>query len=260
METRRQHLWPSLMMAASLALLAGFEFLWLKSEYRTEEEHFREEQSIRLHNAIRELEDSLIQVALWSPVILNADSFECRMPRIRIAHQALNDTTRSVTIMRSKEFNVKDTLRFERRHHRKGSMFLGALSQHLSEAIDTTGKDSLEVTVALVDVITDKLADEPLDVPLAFHLVSWDEVPPDSLGLLSRSYFDVSTGKHYALQYPAYRAYLFRQILPQIGFAVLLFAAAVCVYRDRLLVGDAESSQATTACRNAEQSHCKYYP
>ncbi len=219
---RNQISWPLILMMGSLCLLAAFEFFWLRSEYQDEQELLQEQQSYRFHSAIRELEDSLFQVSVWTPYQLNKDSFECQLPRIHFAHREdASDSSRFLTVIRSFDAGPPDSIRFHTRRTRRGSMMLGALSGQFK-----TEGDSLHVTISLPDILSDKLTSMPPDhSDLSFRLIHWeDNSQPDSTGLVSKSYFDLNSGVHYAIVYPQFKGYLIHRILPQILFAIVLFA------------------------------------
>ena len=215
--------WPSVLMIGSLCLLAAFEYFWLRSEYLDEEQLLQEQQTLRLHSAIRELEDSLFQVTAWKPFNVDKDSFECQLPRVHLTHrEGKMDSGKFITVLRSVEAGPPDSLRFHKRRPHKGSMIIGALSGQLA----TSDNDSLHVVVSLPHMLADKLAAMPHEQSdLGFHMISWKEdEQPDSVGLVSKSYFDLSSGTHYAIAYPLFKPYLFRRIVPQMLFAFALFA------------------------------------
>ena len=219
---RRKHIWPTILMAGSLCLLTAFEFVWLRSAYVNEKELMQEQLTRHLHSAIRELEDSLIQVKLWTPEGVILDSLACKPTDVRIHHESsTTDSTRLLTVMKNIQVNISDTLHFRHRKPRKGAMILGALSGH----VDNTSLDSIRLTVSLSDMISAKLHTLEDNNEPEYMLISWTEAPPDTSGLLSKSYFDVFTGEHYALSSARFETELFQRLLPQILFALILFAS-----------------------------------
>jgi len=209
-----------MLMIGSIFLLAAFEFFWLRSEYRDQQQLLQEQQTHRFHSAIRELEDSLFQVRLWTPLNVDKDSIDCRIPRMRIAHHGMaEDTAKLFTIIRSVEVGGQDSIKMHARRVHKGSMMLGNLSGQILAA----GDSSMDAG-KLGALISEKLSEVPSQqTDLGFRLISWQEEQPEDAGLTSRSYFDMSSGTHYALEYPEFKGYLFQRILPQILFAILLF-------------------------------------
>lgn len=220
MQKHKQIVWPSVLMIGSLCLLAAFEFFWLKSEYLDEEELLQEQQTFRLHSAIRELEDSLFQITLWTPKGADQDSLECLSPRIHFAHhEERGDSINFVAVRHNFDAESKDSIKIMARRPIHGSMMLGVLASQMSES-----GDSLSMTFTLPEMIADKLITMPHEQSdLKFRLISWGENPPDSAGLISRAYFDMSSGTHYAIEYPQFKGYLLQRILPQMLFALALF-------------------------------------
>lgn len=213
--------WPLILMTGSLCLLAAFEFFWLRSEYQDEQELLSEQQTYRFHSAIRELEDSLFQVTVWTPQMFDKDSQDFQAPHLKFARRdGVHDTSRVLTVTRSFELGT-DSMHIRHRRSHKGSMMLGALSGQFVSA-----DDSLRVTVSLPDILSDKLTAMPSDhSDLKFQLLYWDDHDrPDSVGLMSKPYFDLSSGTHYAIAYPQFKGYLLHRLVPQILFAITLFA------------------------------------
>jgi hypothetical protein len=59
-------MWINILMAGSLILLAGFEYVWLQSTYTQERELLEERQTQRLHEAVRSLEDKAATSTAYS--------------------------------------------------------------------------------------------------------------------------------------------------------------------------------------------------
>jgi len=113
-------------MVGSLILLAGFEMIWLQNAYDRELEILEEQQTQRLHGIVRDLEDSLFQIALAAPQLAELDSAVRVMPHFRFSKSGTgDDSTRVVAVMRSLAHEQHDTVRFRQRRTRKGAMVLG---------------------------------------------------------------------------------------------------------------------------------------
>jgi len=219
---RSRHIpWPGILMVGSLLLLAGFEVIWLQSAYHREQELLEERQTQRLHGIVRDLEDSLIQTTLLAPQSAGFDSLDHVKTHFRLVKNETGaDSTKVIAMMHSLSDEQHDTLRFRQRHMRKGAMVLGGLLRHIS----FTG-DSSAVAQSLRQMLESKLHEPPMDaLDRQYHLISWSDSLPANDQMVSRPFYDIFSGNHYAISFPGYRAYLFRQMIPQLSFALFLFA------------------------------------
>ncbi len=213
--------WPVVLMTGSLLLLGAFQYFWLRSEYYEQKALLQDQQSHIFHSAIRELEDSLFHHAIWTPLQIDKDSIRLQLPRGSVFYERGPDTARFLRVIRSVDISAEDSQKPPARrsgHHR--FVMLGAISKQIAESGDSLFAQSLPELIA--ERLNRKAGDHE---GLMLRLVHWQDNPPDTAGLISRTYFDAATGTHYAAEYPDYQFYLLRRILPQLLFAILLFAS-----------------------------------
>ena len=233
MGANRSSYLPLGIMVVSLILLGLFEFSWLKKEYQDQEDWLHSEQNDQLVHAIRSLEDSLFEEMVLTPLQVRKDSLEFISPRGSrlLFERGKEDSAQVMTIVRS--INVpkqKKSQRSERgqRYRNHYSMMLGALSLHLAE-----GKDSVLTTLDLSRLIKEKLEEQKGSAPdLHYVMTTWPESDTSSAiaGLASRPYFDAGSKQHFAIVYPEYNNFILKRILPQILFALLLFAGITTAF------------------------------
>jgi signal transduction histidine kinase len=204
-------------MIGSLCLLAGFEYVWLRSEYSIERKLLEEQQTLNLHTAIRELEDSLFHsVIVEARIPDDTTGYIAARVNIRSGNQdAVKDTSHLVKMIRHIHSGDHDSLRVRRMRSHRGATMLGTLVNQ------TSGGDSIHVAVILDKMIMQKL--QATGTETGASLVTWNSTQPETGGLVSKPFYDFYSGTHYALLNADYRPYLLRQMIPQMLFALLLF-------------------------------------
>lgn len=226
MSKTRHFPWASVLVAGSILLLAAFEVFWLRSVYHNEKRILQEEQTMRLHSSIRELEDSLFQVRMWTPFDADQDSFACAYPRVVMQRVKTGDSTTLFTMLRNTDTAAQDSIRMKHRRHRRGNIMLGTLAWQTKSATDTG-----TVVLLIKDMITHKLTEpEVSSSDPAGKLVVWSDQTPDTSGVTSKPFFDVFSNTHFALSNTDYQSVVLRRMMPQILFALILFAIITAAF------------------------------
>jgi signal transduction histidine kinase len=208
-------------MGGSILLLAGFEFVWIRSEYTREYEALEDTQTQRFHEIIRELEDSIFQSALLTKTFPEQDSAHAFEPHFRVAiDDGSIDTARVISVIRRFDHRMHDTLRHVQWRGRKRTMILGGLLQRLST--DTDSVTQQQVLQQMLNAKLHSLPEDPLSTQL--QLIVWKDSIPSGAGTVSRPFFDVFSERQYGLSFPGYHGYLLRLLTPQILFALFLFS------------------------------------
>ena len=229
-----------ILMAFSVALLAMFEIFWLRSEYHDQKEWLNKEQSHFFYSAIRSLEDSLFNEMVLRPLQVSVDSFEFSGPSGLLRFQKQKDSSKQVTMIRSRSIDIQERRRDYSTPPKSGprphrSILLGALSMHLSE-----DQDSAVVAARMESMIQEQLLYEESiranGVPLAYNLIHWDDGQTyDEAGMVSAPYIDYWSRQSFAITYPEYVGFLLNKMWRQFAFAFVLFSltavAFAMVYR-----------------------------
>jgi len=226
------------LMGGSLILLAAFIGIWLRKVYRDEYNRLRQQTNFLFFDSVREMEDELFQKVLVDPIVLAyGDSTMPRENNLKVHHrfdttrffvfkqkQAIADSNIELTI-RSRvdsqdgEKPIKGTLSF---------MVAVAESEHRLDSIPFK-LDSLEIKPLLSRKLEINLEDS--DLPPSAQLVCLSNGDTAVVRtILSTTYEDIINGERYAVEIPKYRAYLFRKMLPQVLFSLLLFATVFLAF------------------------------
>ncbi len=232
-----------LMLGTSM-LVITLSVLWLRSAYQDARDNLSRETSYLFADAVRSLEDSLIQHSFLSDLD-HAGHSKTRFGD-GIIDSLIVDGSVVGVIKRRLEKQPKSEENKRRRWHRRalglgGRGFAGMLSLHLqpkdtanvehlyTEKVDPTRSFSmLESTVLPVF--------HKQDYPFTYQLVM-EDVPLSSqadsviqqahegkFSLTTRTYFDLSAGKKYYMAFENVNGYLIGKIRLQIVFTLLLIA------------------------------------
>ncbi|MEO6039039.1 MAG: hypothetical protein ABIQ93_11540, partial [Saprospiraceae bacterium] len=232
----RQRLAVTLMIF-SLGLLLLFLGLFVRNIYTDELETLKRESSLLFVNSVRGIEGELFDKLIVRGADIQQEHIRTSLSlRPEAAHR---DSLQVFTYIQKRTF-------------RPGSVEGDTtLRLRMPEGKPLTGnpdmRGALSVIVAMGDkrLMTDSLPRHPMDtarisgllesnfsqavqnagLPVHFRLL---HLPQDSLlakhEFIAGSYTDLASGEQYGAALSDYRPYLFRQLLPQLLFALLLFA------------------------------------
>jgi len=220
-------------MSASLVLLAGFLVLFLKKAWDDEVQAMKKETGFRFVNSIRSIEGRMMDRLLTHDIRGVGDSTEERF-MIRLPKRPEGDSLKIMTFVAEEKFrqerqdtNVK--VRISAAPFGSGEAEIaGSLSMIVSMTSD--GKtDSVHFSsnhprmLAMLDSnFTASMQNSKM--PVEFKIVS-DKNDTVSAGnwVRSGSYTDLASGETYAAELSEYQGYIFKKILPELGFSLGLF-------------------------------------
>lgn len=225
---------PFLLISGSLLLLLIFQGIWLKSAYKQEEELLKESADLVFVEAVREIEDSMLQIALRNPLEFFCDE-EMTFDDLTVAFGFKADTIdgiKAFTQEQKQMFNadsIQISIRTDMTTHRKERQF-GSLSffmattdssdyyMPLLEHCDPNNKTKEQLSTKLKEKIVFT------DLPKDYELADFAEGEKRTKGFYSNTQTDILRGNNYALFFPKHRGYILKRILPQILFSILLFS------------------------------------
>jgi len=231
---------PFLLIFGSLLLLLLFQGAWLKSSYEQEKENMREQADQVFIDAVREIEDSMLQIAVNNLNLLVCNdstsfqdiqvAFGINPQRIDQARYAFGSNFSSSQILSD---SVKIEIRSDINIHESDKKF-GSLSffMAISDSEDDFSHPFLENCEP--SGLTQQLLASRLDMmmpndglPEIYSLAVLEENEEKKSGFYSSVQKDILSGGQYALFFPKYKGFLFKKILPQILFSLLLFSVIV---------------------------------
>lgn len=257
------------LMAGSLGLLVVFIFLWLNRVYLDEYESLQRETDFLFVNTIRDLEDELFRRTGDKPVILKLtdtiglSSIESTGRAITLIDSIVVSKFRSDTLMHSMDSNpelpgfdhmsVKMVKRFDQRvdecpdsnvtirvqtmggQNDNSNALNGSISFYMELETDSLTSDSAKLN-ATIDLLNDRLwksiGDQRL-LPGNFNIIvladSLEHIPPLKK-LTSTHYHDVFSGDALAMEIPDFRLFIFKKMIPEILFALLLFGSIILAF------------------------------
>lgn len=217
---------PLLLIVGSLLLLLLFQGVWLKSSFDQEKETMREQADLVFMEAVREIEDSMLQIALENPLDFFCDE-NMTVDDISVAFGLKTKTsnTRTNIVVPSSVRTDVSTLRDERQ--------FGSLSFFMATTDSSDYYmplfDDCEPNNQTKEQLEKKLEKTMLrtDLPKDYQLASFTENEERQAGFYSNTQTDILRGNSYALFFPSYRSFILKKILPQILFSILLFGIMV---------------------------------
>ncbi len=237
-----RHSIPSFLIFGSLVLLLLFQGVWLNSTYEQEKEQLREQADRVFMDAVREIEDSILRIA-----ILDIDQLLCddttnftdmqvafgiqtdHVTQIKNSVQPIRTNLQKYTSNINKDSILKIDIRTSVKSYREDKAF-GSLSFFIatSDSSDSFSHPFLEDCDSIN--LTKQLLEEELaslmpgeNLPENYRLAVLDQEEKEP-GLYSNTQQDILRGGNYALFFPNYRMFLLKKILPQILFSALLFS------------------------------------
>jgi two-component sensor histidine kinase len=225
-----RHRFSIVLMSTSLVLLAGFLVLFMKKAWDDEVSSLKKETGFLFINSIRGIEGQMMDRLITHNIRgLGGDSLEENFT-IRLREPAKGDTTKIVTFLHDREVRVQEDKQMKVRvaalPTEKGeSEFSGSLSMiiALSDSDHVEVKRNPEATWTMVDSnFTASMQKSKL--PIGFQVIRLGE---DSLfkdgNMTTGSYTDLASGDKYVAELSDYQGYIFKKILPELGFSLGLF-------------------------------------
>ncbi len=216
--------WLMLISFLLVILLSGS---WLYNTYQSDRDSMMKDATHLFTNAIRSLEDSLIQENVIVHFRRGPGDFTAGRNATR---SGVDDSTQIIVLKkeaRAERDRRAHPLRTFRRRmlSRPDRGFTGSLSFLLGALRDTIRPPQMDDTVS-VQAVQDAIERQldlhmkPQDLPYAYHLHS----TADSLSYraTTKPYHDVSTKRHYALVLKDYRGHLIKGMLPEMLFTLML--------------------------------------
>ncbi|NND05269.1 MAG: HAMP domain-containing histidine kinase [Saprospiraceae bacterium] len=221
--------WPkhriAYLMSISFLLVVILAASWLYNTYQSDRRSLIRDATVQFSNAIRSLEDSIIQENLYVHLHRN--------PSDSIGASRGADTVRHITIRtdsRSLKNRRPPPMRFMRRRmlNRPSDEFAGSLAFLLGGLADTTRMARIQDTASLVvvrAVIQGELKKSmpTQELPYAYQLlVTQDTIETGQS--TTKPYVDISTNNRFALALGNYEGALVKGMLPEILFTILLLS------------------------------------
>ena len=216
-------------------LLLLFQGVWLNNSYKQAKEDLREQADRIFVDAVREIEDSILQIAILDPLDFfcnDSTTVSDLQTAFGIELDSASVIVKSVRNYKShvsSDTTLKIDIRTDIATHRKERKF-GSLSFFM--ATTDTG-DYYQPFLEDCDLgsQTQNLLENELektmpfaDLPKQYRLAILLEGEEKNAGFYSSTQKDILRGNSYALFFPAYRGFLFKKILPQLLFSILLFS------------------------------------
>ena len=240
MNAWKNHRFSFLLALSSLLLLLLFQAFWLSNAYQKEKENLREKADMVFENAVRSIEDSLVQVVFFEdPVHGLKDRMGVRkIKKKRIDTEEIDSELRIFEADSTVELKVdlRSHFQYESDEGKKfGSIALWMASDTLtrieirgdSNEHQHFGYDTLLAAHRSFGLIEKKLlATVPqADLPAPFEIVNLPNSQLPEEEFYSTPHTDIFSQKSYALFFPKYHGFLFQKILPQVLFSIFLFGS-----------------------------------
>jgi len=223
-----QHKFANILMVSSLLLLLLFIGFWLKSSYDKEFDNIKQASSFVFFDAINEVQDKAIQKMILAPKNkLNLSNVE-RETRIEMTiEDDANDNHKTYVVMdeRNKTDTVKTFFINSKSSEEKASGKSGMLGMILGLTNEDDFKlDSLDKGILdkkIIRLITEQMDSNQMDISYQINVSS----SSDSLKVTSSSntYTDLTSGAQLSMEIGDYKQAVFKRLIPQILFSILLF-------------------------------------
>ncbi len=238
-------------MALSLGLLLVFLVLFLKKVYTDELATLQRESSLLFVNAVRGIEGEMFDKIILHDVQNNGDSVRVRVSSNLMEEKEIESTLR---LPKTKPGDSVQILMYRQERSPTRIRRDAQWRVQLPEGASMTNRPDMQGSLSMIVAMSDKrfsedsLGPPPLDtaqifallqrdfgqaiqnasLPVNFHLIRTkiDSTNAPMKGFVAGSYTDLASGEQYEASLSDYKTYLFRKIVPQLLFAILLF---VCV-------------------------------
>lgn len=227
-------------MIGSLALLLVFQFLWLRNVWQTEVDNLRKETDQLFVNAIREIEDSLVQQIYIDPLMVHVKGSINEHYEVR---QKINaDTVKQITILgqnsRINATGSDSTFRFTFRsrfsENEKGKR-QGSISLFVAMTDTLRTSDSMPPFMRQLSakpLLEQKFEEEFNHASLHLPYTLGKIADSDSAykGIVTHSYIDLPSDEGYAVYIDEYQGYILQKMVPEILFSAFLFVCISLAY------------------------------
>jgi two-component system phosphate regulon sensor histidine kinase PhoR len=250
---------------SSLALLAVFQALWLQKVWQEQRDTLRQEADYIFQKTVMTLQDTLVRRNMVRDG-LNPDSFpQSPFPGPpRFKQWQFRQDAETVVSLKTKAENLHpDSIKFEQ------VQIMITTDDSLPDAEPrfdrliakiphpaTGSQRRFLFTVAKDTISTDSLrlayqaALEQADISLDFQLTNAEDLsaPSDAHIRTEPAFSGVLTQRFYAAEFPAYRGFLIKKMLPHILFSLLLFGITAAAFA--LIYKSLRQQQRLTALKN----------
>jgi signal transduction histidine kinase len=244
-------------MIASLALLAVFLTLWLRQAYGQELQAVRKEGNVLFINSVRALEGEFMEKVYREPVSLHrmvpADSLRIKVsgrPKVKLFHTRPDTAVRIVQVFgdrrqvveRDSEQQFDVFIKTEQSgadvRGDEGGRFVGslALMHALSEGRSPAPDSLMQVSSdhRLPVLIEARFSEQVQNagLPFEYRIVRYSDSTAqlEPRGFRSDVYVDISTGDRFTAEFSGVHGYVWRRLLPQLGFAALLYGCVALAF------------------------------
>jgi two-component system phosphate regulon sensor histidine kinase PhoR len=231
--------WPLALMTGSLLLLGLFLAFWLRQTYADELDVLKKESNVLFINTVRSMEGELMenlmrreQGGAWP------DSMEALIgqPKRTLVKVFPKDTNRTVvrfqehrngTVLRDSQVNVF----LRTAGDPESPQFRGSLSLMIRLNKNAPQANSLFLRMAAdsnLPVLVTRKFEESLresGLPVQYRIVPTRDSLPHQRVFQSDTYVDLATGERLTAEFSGFQGYIWTRILPEAGFALLLFAS-----------------------------------
>ncbi len=230
-----RHKFSVVLMSASLVLLAGFLVLFLKKAWSDEVLALKKETGFLFVNSIRGIEGDMMDRLMTHNILNVGDSVRHEF-RFQLPSNPKNDSLKVLTFINEEKLRFPEAdsnvnIRITAKSTGGGETEVaGSLSMIVAMTGDENGSDSLfrrKPNPALWTMVDSNFAAsmDRAKLPVEYEIVriGGDSVGPE-IGARSGSYTDLASGDKYVAELSNYNGYIFKKILPELGFSLGLFS------------------------------------
>lgn len=207
--------------------------MWLQNEYRSAKFHLRGDASRVFLNCVRDIQDSLFQELIDKEFVFgihdSTQVFAFKNPSLDSLSTHLRIKNKIFNALPPSDSGVNIIMKSRRDRYvnedgRPGS--ITGLMAMVNREVGTLKSINHIIShdYDLTELIGRYFARDVryTDLPENYQLVKIDDKEDFPEGLRTRSYSDRFSHKRYAIYYPEYSAYVFKKIIPQILFSIIL--------------------------------------
>lgn len=255
---------PVYLMSGSLLLLLVFIFLWLNRVYKDEYEALQRETDFLFVNSIRDVEDALFRKSGNKPVVLNLkdtvglSSIESTGKAITLIDSIIVSNFKggeipvipdTVNRFRNKHMTFTMVKQLDTQHEMRADStlsitvktmkgigadpreFNGTLSFYMELDADSIQSDSAK-QMATLKMLNEQFwksrENNETILPENYNIILFTDSTGRSTRfrtLTSKQYKDIFSGDSFAVELPDYRMFLFKKMIPEMLFSLLLLGS-----------------------------------
>ena len=213
---------PALLILGSLLLLLLFQGVWLKSSYDQEKENLREQSDRIFMDAIREIEDSILRIAILDINNLICDdstTFSDLQTAFGINSDYVDNIKKSVHTTSTSIPNLDTAIRIDirtdvstyQKDKRFGSLSFLVATSDSSDLFSHPFLEDCEENNLTQELLNDELKGmmPTSNLPQDYELALLKDGKKET-GFYSSTQTDILRGGGYALYFPNYRFFLFK--------------------------------------------------